>query len=125
VPAGPNCRAARAGALHTLEDGAAEIGAGGFAAGPYFSFTSAVGVFKGSDLGMIPCKEATLVVRLSGGLGYQIPKSVTNAINSVLRTLGIKYRIEGEGGLSPVDPLTIINSSSALKGCKAGEKGPQ
>jgi hypothetical protein len=99
----------------------AGLGAGGFAAGPYFSFTSAVGVFKGSDLGMIPCKEATLVVRLSGGVGYQIPKSVSDAINTVLRTLGIKHRIEGEGGLSPVDPLTIINSSSALKGCKAGE----
>jgi hypothetical protein len=99
----------------------AGIGAGGFAAGPYFSFTSAVGVFKGSDLGMIPCKEATLVVRLSGGVGYQIPKSVSDAINTVLRTFGIKHRISGEGGLSPIDPLTIINSSSALKGCKAGE----
>jgi len=99
----------------------AGIGAHGFAAGPYFSFTSAVGVFKGSDLGMIPCKEATLVVRLSGGVGYQIPKSVTDAINFVLRTLKINHRIQGEGGLSPADPITIINSSSALKGCKAGE----
>jgi hypothetical protein len=96
------------------------IGAHGFAAGPYFSFTSAVGVFKGSDLGMIPCKEATLVVRLSGGVGYQIPKSVTDAINGLLRLLGINHRIAGEGGLS-TDPLSIINSSSALQGCKAGK----
>ena len=98
----------------------AGLGAGGFAAGPYFSFTSAVGVFKGSDLGMIPCKEATLVVRLSGGVGYQIPKSVTDAINFLLRALRINHRIEGEGGLS-TDPISIINSSSALKGCKAGQ----
>ena len=61
------------------------------------------------------------VVRLSGGVGYQIPKSVTDAINFVLRTLKINHRIQGEGGLSPADPITIINSSSALKGCKAGE----
>lgn len=98
----------------------AGLGAGGFAAGPYFSFTSAVGVFKGSDLGMVPCKEATLVVRLSGGVGYQIPKSVTDAINFLLRALRINHRIEGEGGLS-TDPIGIINSSSALKGCKAGQ----
>jgi hypothetical protein len=96
------------------------VGAHGFAAGPYFSFTSAVGLFKGSDLGIIPCKEATLVVSLTGGVGYSIPKSVTGLINSVLRALNIKYQIVGEGGLEPSEPLTIVNSTSTLKGCQAG-----
>ncbi len=72
---------------------------------------------------MIPCKEATLVVRLSGGLGYQIPKSVTNAINSVLQTLGIKYRIEGEGGLSSVDPLTIDQLVFGVEGLQGRREG--
>jgi hypothetical protein len=97
------------------------VGTHGFAAGPYFSFTSAVGLFKGSDLGMIPCKEATLTVKLNGGVGYVIPKSVTELINSVLSFLNIKYRITGEGGLTPSEALTIVNSTSTLKGCKAGQ----
>jgi hypothetical protein len=96
------------------------VGAHGFAAGPYLSFTSAVGLFKGSDLGMIPCKEATLVVNLSGGVGYSIPKGVTRLINSVLRALNIKYEIDGEGSLAPSEAITIINSTGTLQGCKAG-----
>jgi hypothetical protein len=95
------------------------VGVHGFAAGPYFSFTSSVGLFKGSDLGMIQCKEATIVVKLSGGVGYLIPKSVTSLINSFLRALNIKYRIDGEGSLSPSDAITIINSTSTLPGCRA------
>jgi hypothetical protein len=95
------------------------IGAAGFCVGPYFSFTSAIGLFKGSDLGMIACREATLVVSLRGGVGYSIPKVITNFINGLLRTLNIRYGIRGEGGLEPSQPLTIINSSGALKGCQA------
>lgn len=94
------------------------VGVMGFAVGPYTSFTSAVGLFKGSDLGLVACKEATLVVSLRGGVGYSIPKVVTSFINSFLSALNIRYRIRGEGGLEPSQPLTIINSSSALKGCK-------
>jgi hypothetical protein len=97
------------------------LGAGGFAVGPYFSFTSAVGLFKGSDLGMIACKEATLVVSLRGGVGYSVPKVITNFINSILSALNIQYGIRGEGGLEPSKPLTIINSSGTLKGCQAGK----
>ena len=99
----------------------AGVGAYGFAAGPYFSFTSSVGLFKGSDLGMIPCKEATLAIKLSGGVGYVIPKSITNLINSVLRALNVKYQIDGEGSLAPSEAITIVNSTSTLKGCKAGQ----
>lgn len=95
------------------------IGMAGFAVGPYASFTSAVGLFKGSDLGLVACKEATLVVSLRGGVGYSIPKVVTNFFNSILSALNIRYRIRGDGGVEPSEALTIINSSSALKGCKA------
>jgi hypothetical protein len=98
----------------------AGVGAFGFATGPYFAFNSSVGVFKGSDLGMVKCKEATIVVSLAGGVGYFIPKPVADAFNFVLRALNIQYRINGEGGLSS-DPLEIINSTSTLQGCKAGK----
>ena len=97
------------------------IGTHGFAVGPYFRLTSSVGLFKGSDLGMIACKEATIVIKLGGGVGYQIPKSVAGLVNSFLRTLNIKYQIDDEGGLTSGDPITVVNSTSTLKGCKAGE----
>jgi hypothetical protein len=100
----------------------AGIGVHGFAAGPYFRVTSALGVFKGSSLGMIACKEATIDVKLSGGVGYVIPKAVTSLINAVLRGLNIKYRIDGEGSLRSGDPLTLYNDTSTMKGCKAGKE---
>jgi hypothetical protein len=96
----------------------AGIGVHGFAAGPYFRVTSALGVFKGSSLGMIQCKEATIDVKLSGGVGYVIPKVVTNVFNSILSVLNIKYRITGEGGFTSGAPLTLFNDTSTLRGCQ-------
>jgi hypothetical protein len=96
------------------------VGAHGFAAGPYFSFDSSVALFKGSDLGMIKCEEATIVVKLTGGVGYLIPQSVTKAINFILAKLNIRYRVNGEGGLAASKPLEIVNSTSTLQGCHAG-----
>jgi hypothetical protein len=98
------------------------VGAFGFAAGPYFSFTSAVGAFRQSDIGMIACTGATLDVKLSGGVGYVIPKSITNLVNSILGALNIKYRITGEGGLAPSNAMTIVNKTSAVGGCNPPDK---
>src|SRR5581483_7315166 len=100
----------------------AGIGAHGFVAGPYFRVTPAIGVFKGSSAGMIECKEATIDVKLSAGVGYLIPKVVTNVINSILKALNIKYRIDGEGSLRAGDPLILYNAATTMKGCKA-DKG--
>jgi hypothetical protein len=96
------------------------LGAAGFAAGPYFGLNSSVGVFRGSDLGMIQCKEATLIVSMSGGIGYLIPKPVTDVINFILGTLHIKYRVDGSGAVT-ASPTTLVNSTSTLPGCKVGE----
>lgn len=97
------------------------VGAFGLATGPYFALNSAAGLFKGSDLGIIPCKEATLVVGMSGGIGYLIPKPITDAINFVLGTLQIRYKVDSFGGVES-KPMTIINSTSTLPGCKAGKE---
>ncbi|MEP6885256.1 MAG: hypothetical protein ABJC66_10950 [Gammaproteobacteria bacterium] len=102
----------------------AGIGIHGFAAGPYFSFTTAVGAFRSSAIGMIACNGATLVVALNGGVGYFIPKSVTALINSVLSLLNIKYRVTGQGGLQPSTPLTIINKTNQIGGCKPPDEDP-
>ncbi|HWG70510.1 MAG TPA: hypothetical protein VN692_13940 [Steroidobacteraceae bacterium] len=96
----------------------AGVGIHGFAAGPYFSFTTAVGAFRTSSIGMLACNGATLDIKLNGGVGYLIPKSIVNLINSVLRALNIQYAITGEGGLEPPEPLTIINKTNQIGGCK-------
>jgi hypothetical protein len=95
----------------------AGIGIHGFAAGPYFSFTTAVGAFRTSSIGMLACNGATLDIKLNGGVGYLIPKSIVNLINSVLRALNIQYAITGEGGLEPPEPITIINKTNQIGGC--------
>ena len=97
------------------------VGAFGLATGPYFALNSSAGLFKGSDLGMIQCKEATIVVGMSGGIGYLIPKPITDAINFVLGTLHIRYQVDSFGGVES-KPMTIINSTTTLPGCKAGDK---
>ena len=95
----------------------AGIGVAGFAAGPYFTFFSAVGLERSSDIGMLACTYAPIKLDMNGGVGYVIPQSVTSAINFILRKLNINYQIKGEGGLSPSTPLTIINTSSRTGGC--------
>jgi hypothetical protein len=100
----------------------AGIGVHGFAAGPYFRVTSALGVFKGSSMGMLECKEATINVKLSGGVGYVIPKVVTNIFNAILSGLNIKYRITGEGGFDSGAPATLYSATSTMKGCNAGKE---
>ncbi len=96
------------------------VGAWGLATGPYFALKSAVGLFKGSDLGMIQRKEATTVIGMSGGIGYLIPKPITDAITFILGALRIRYRVDSFGGVES-KPVTIINTTSTLPGCNAGK----
>jgi len=97
------------------------VGAWGLVTGPYFSLNSAVGLFKGSDLGMIQCKEATTVIGMSGGIGYLIPKPITDAINFILGALHVRYRVDSFGVVES-KPITIINTTSTLPGCNAGKE---
>jgi hypothetical protein len=99
------------------------VGAFGFAAGPYFSFTSAIGALRNSDIGMLNCNSAILDVKLSGGVGYVIPKALTNLLNSFLERLNISYRVKGEGGLQPGPAITVVNKSSSQGGCNV-DKNP-
>jgi hypothetical protein len=96
----------------------AGIGVAGFAAGPYFTFFSAVGLERSSDAGVLACTYAPIKLDMNGGVGYVIPQSVTSAINFILRKLNIKYQIKGEGGLEPSKTLTIVNSGDRTGGCQ-------
>jgi hypothetical protein len=96
------------------------FGAAGFTVGPYVSFTSALGLFKGSDLGMIPCREATLVMSMRGGVGYTMPKVIAKLINSFLSFVGIRHNIQAEGSLAPSPSVELYNDTKTLPGCRAG-----
>jgi|KBSMisStandDraft_5_1062788.scaffolds.fasta_scaffold04664_3 hypothetical protein len=95
--------------------------AGGFAAGPYFGFNSALGLFKGSDLGMIQCKEATFHLGMSGGIGYTIPKPVADVINAIFGALHINYKLETFAGIE-AKPMSLLTRTDTLPGCKAGKE---
>lgn len=86
------------------------VGAFGFAAGPYFSFSSGLGAVKSSGIGGIPCNGATFTLGLTAGVGYLIPKSITKAINFFLRAMNVK-EIAGEGGIEP-KAMNIINQTT-------------
>jgi hypothetical protein len=69
-----------------------------------------LGAVKSSAIGMIPCNAATFTMGLTAGVGYLIPKSITNAINFVLRALNVQ-EIAGEAGLEP-KAMNIINQTT-------------
>jgi hypothetical protein len=92
------------------------VGKFGFATGPYVTFTSAVGAFRGSDIGMISCSGATIKISLYGGVGYFLPRALSSAINSILHALNINAKVPNEGGLES-DSMTLIEKTSAVGGC--------
>jgi hypothetical protein len=90
------------------------IGAFGFATGPFFGFNATVGVSQtgAASAMLVNCKQATLNVGLVAGIGYSIPKPVTDAINFFLRQLNLG-QIKGYGGIDSA-PITIINSTGTM-----------
>lgn len=88
----------------------AGIGAYGFVTGPFVGYNTYVGVTKGSSMtvAMMPsCRSARYSNSLKFGVGYQIPKLVTNAIDFFLHALNIKP-ITGEGGVAKEKTLKDI-----------------
>jgi hypothetical protein len=96
----------------------AGVGVAGFTAGPYVDFYSALGVARNSDIGMLPCNSATLKVDVGGGAGYSIPRSITQAINYILKLFGSKKQIAGYGGVAIAKPTTLINTTANRGGCR-------
>ena len=86
----------------------AGIGAFGFVTGPYFGLNSSVAVYRHTDLDVLArCKGASLTAEMVTGLGYAMPRVITNAINVFLRALNID-EIRGEGGVAG-PRLTLAN----------------
>ncbi len=99
------------------------IGAFGFVTGPYLGYSAVAGLTRGSDLttGLVgvTCRGSELALSINAGVGYQIPKSVKDAINFLLGALHIAP-IQSLGGLQHNESLWR-NASDNPKGC-AGYK---
>lgn len=95
------------------------IGGFGFAVGPYVSLTTAMTVVRGSDLGLVICKGATLNLDMGYGIGYVIPTAVVNVINVFLRALNLG-EIKPTGGTEPVltHLATLEGYGPKVKACQ-------
>ncbi len=96
------------------------VGRFGFVAGPYAYLNSSVAVARGSSLGIVQCRQATLTMYAGAGVGYAMPQPVTNAINAVLRAMNIG-EIKASGGLD-TKPMLLVNTgnvSPAVRVCGA------
>ena len=100
----------------------AGIGHWGFVTGPFVGLTSTAAVTKGSSAGMTEeqCREATLRMSIHGGIGYQIPEGVANAINKALSFFHIG-RIPPAGGVRTKDQPLISKTEHypSLNACRA------
>lgn len=96
------------------------IGAFGFATGPYMGYNLSVGVGKSSGAAALlggECRFADLHMDVNAGVGYSIPKPITDAINFFLRELNLSARISSFGGLS-TDHIGLLTKRSAMpSGC--------
>lgn len=95
------------------------IGGFGFAVGPYVSLTTAMSVVNGSDLGMVKCKGANLILDMGYGIGYVMPLAVVKVINVFLRALNIG-EIKPTGGTGPITThlATLQGYAPKLKICE-------
>lgn len=95
------------------------IGGWGFAVGPYVSLTTTMSVVRGSDLGMVTCKGANLVLDLGYGIGYVMPLAVATLVNVFLRALNLR-EIEPTGGTEPQTTrlATLQGTAPAAKVCE-------
>jgi hypothetical protein len=85
------------------------IGKFGFVTGPYVDFRTSVGFANGSSVGLVVCRGGTIDLSLGGGIGYAIPKPVTDAINFFMRPLNLG-EIKGHGGIE-AGRVPLLNRS--------------
>lgn len=89
------------------------VGAFGFATGPYVQLIEETTALKSPTIAW-SCKKATLKMMLYAGVGYSIPKPVTDAINFFLRIFTTK-QIQGSGSLIKLNPpIDLISKTDEI-----------
>ena len=97
------------------------IGAFGFVTGPYINYIASVGFTRGSDLGIVMCRSATLAIDMAVGVGYSMPQVINSAINFFLRKLNIG-EVPASGGIDHRERL-ITKEQTIPESCAKGGGG--
>ena len=84
------------------------IGAWGFVTGLELGFNASWGITNGSAIGIIKCRQATLTMTGTVGIGWAIPHLVAVVVNTILSIF--KTKIPESGGVRSA-PVTIAQRS--------------
>jgi hypothetical protein len=84
------------------------IGAFGFATGLELGFNTSWGITNGSAIGIVTCRQVTLTMTGTVGIGWAIPHVVAAVVNAILSIF--KTRIPESGGVRSA-PVTIARRS--------------
>jgi hypothetical protein len=76
----------------------AGVGAFGFTAGPRFDLGTSLGIAQGSNVAIVNCRGVTLAMNIRGGVGWTIPRIVTEIPNFFLRLIRAR-EIQDQGGV--------------------------
>jgi hypothetical protein len=82
----------------------------GLATGPYVALTTSVTALKQSSIAMVDCRQATVDMSISAGVGWSIPKIVAKVINFFLSVLNVKP-IKSSGSFIESGARPIFNKA--------------
>ncbi len=97
------------------------LGIGPFNTGLYATLSYVGTMLRQSDLGF-PCRQGTIEANLHSGLGYSIPKWVTDVVNGFL-SLFTKKRMERVGTMLKGPDVGLFHGLSSYPGGCAGAGG--
>ncbi|MBS1803478.1 MAG: hypothetical protein JST28_08925 [Acidobacteria bacterium] len=103
-------------------EGIVGLGVAGFTTGVYVTLTVTSTLLRAPDIAM-PCRRGTIDARLYSGLGYAMPKWLTDAVNYVL-SFFTESRVDQVGSIlkGPEAPL-FHGDTSIPRDCASPSKG--
>lgn len=93
------------------------IGAFGFASGLELGFNTSWGITQGSSIGAVICRQATLNMNGTVGIGWAIPRVLAAVINVILSIFSTSIPSSGGVRSAPVTIAQRSDWSPALHGC--------
>ncbi len=95
------------------------IGAFGFATGPYLALSTGVSALKQASEAMVDCRQATLTMDFSAGVGWTLPKPIVSVVNFLLNALNVAPLL-ASGSFLEMKPERMVEYKGSLtKNCAA------
>ncbi len=93
------------------------IGAFGFASGPYLALSTGVSALKQASEAMVDCRQATLTMDFSAGVGWTLPKPLVSVVNFLLGALHVAP-LPASGSFLEMKPDRFVTYKGSLpKNC--------